>query len=209
MPGHPEPIAYVVDDDASVRLAIRRLLTSVGTRNEVFASAAEFMRRSVAPPAPYGCLVLDMRMPGPSGLDLQQALMKAQHDLAIIFVTAYADVPITVRAMRDGAIEVLTKPFDDQALLDALRRGFDLAARRFEEREHLAALRGRFDTLTAREREVMRLVATGMLNKQIGAALGTTEKTVKAHRAKVMAKMQARSLADLVRSADCLDRSRY
>jgi len=196
---------YIVDDDASVKTAMRRLLTSVGLTCDVYASVPEFLRSTESVPALYGCLVLDMRMPGPSGLDLQRILAKTGKDIPIIFVTAYGDVPSTVRAMKDGAIEVLTKPFNDQALLDAVNAGLDVARRRLDEREKLAQLRARFETLTVREREVMRLVVTGMLNKQIGASLGTTEKTIKAHRAQVIKKMRAGSLADLVRMADRLD----
>ncbi len=199
------PTVYIVDDDASVRTAIQRLLTSMGMKSEAYASVPEFLQRTESGTRLHGCLILDVRMPGPSGLDLQRMLAQAENDIPVIFVTAYADVPTTVRAMKDGALEVLTKPFNDQALLDAVNLGLDLARRRFEEREKLAELRARYELLTAREREVMRLVVTGMLNKQIGAALGTTEKTVKAHRAQVMGKMHAESLADLVRMADRLE----
>ena len=154
-----------------------------------------------------GCLVLDVRMPGASGLDLQRMLNHAGADLPIIFVTAHADVPLTVRAMKAGALEVLTKPFDDQALLDAVYQALQQERVRSHEREELHRLRDRFETLTAREREVMALVVTGMLNKQIAGELGTAEKTIKVHRAQVMHKMQAESLAELVRMADRLNLS--
>jgi FixJ family two-component response regulator len=199
------PTIYIVDDDPSVRTAVRRLLVSIGMRCEVYGSVPEFLTSIESGSAPYGCLILDMRMPGPSGLDLQRLLAREENDIPIIFISAYADVPTTVRAMKGGALEVLTKPFNDQALIDAVNAGVDLARRRFEEREKRAELRARFETLTARERDVMRLVVTGMLNKQVGAALGTTEKTIKAHRAQVMDKMHANSLAELVRMADRLD----
>jgi FixJ family two-component response regulator len=199
------PTVYIVDDDLSVRTAIRRLLMSVGMTCDEYASVSEFLKRAKSGPGLYGCLILDVRMPGPSGLDLQRMLANDENDIPVIFVTAYANVPLTVRAMKDGALEVLTKPFNDQALLDTVNAGLDMARLRFEEREKLAHLRARFETLTARERDVMRLVVTGMLNKQIGAALGTTEKTIKAHRAQVMHKMYADSVADLVRMADRLD----
>jgi FixJ family two-component response regulator len=178
---------------------------SVGLPCEVYATVPDFLGRVEVGPPLYGCLILDVRLPGPSGLDLQRRLAQAGNDTPIIFVTAYADVPSTVRAMKDGALEVLTKPFNDQTLVDAVNQALEMARQRFEQRERVAELRARFDTLTAREREVMRLVATGMLNKQIGAALGTTEKTVKVHRAQVMNKMHAESLADLVRMTDRLD----
>jgi RNA polymerase sigma factor (sigma-70 family) len=198
-------MVYIVDDDTSVRTAIRRLLTSVGLTCDLYASVPEFLKSIESVPALYGCIVLDMRMPGPSGLDLQRLLAKAGKDIPIVFITAYGDVASAVRAMKDGAIEVLTKPFNDQALLDAVNAGLDVARQHREDREKLAELRARFDTLTAREREVMRLVVTGMLNKQIAASLGTSEKTIKAHRAQVIKKMRAGSLAALVRMADRLD----
>jgi FixJ family two-component response regulator len=196
------PTVFVVDDDPSVRTAVERLLVSVGLPCETFSTAPEFLKRAEA--GLVGCLVLDVRMPGPSGLDLQRMLANAGHEIPIIFVTAHADVPLTVRAMKEGALEVLTKPFDDQAFLDLVNQALETARRRDEQRAKLGRLSSRFDTLTPREREVMALVVTGMLNKQIAGVLGTTEKTVKVHRAQVMHKMEADSLATLVRMADSL-----
>jgi FixJ family two-component response regulator len=196
------PIVFVVDDDPSVRTAVKRLLASVGLPCETFQNAAEFLTRCER--GVSGCLILDVRMPGASGLDLQRALNQAGTDLPVIFVTAHADVPLTVRAMKAGAVEVLTKPFDDQALLDAVYQALEKERVRSHDRLQLQRLRDRFETLTSREREVMGLVVTGMLNKQIAAELGTAEKTIKVHRAQVMHKMQADSLAELVRMADRL-----
>jgi FixJ family two-component response regulator len=196
------PTVFVVDDDPSVRTAVERLLMSVGLPCETFASAPEFLQR--AEMGLNGCLVLDVRMPGPSGLDLQRILVSSGNDIPIIFVTAHADVPLTVRAMKEGALEVLTKPFDDQAFLDLVNSALEMARERNQQRIKLDSLRSRFETLTPREREVMALVVTGMLNKQIAGALGTTEKTVKVHRSQVMRKMEADSIAALVRMADVL-----
>jgi FixJ family two-component response regulator len=196
------PTVFVVDDDPSVRTAVQRLLASVGLPCETFANAADFLNRSTK--GVSGCLVLDVRMPGASGLDLQRMLNQAEMDLPVIFVTAHADVPLTVRAMKGGALEVLTKPFDDQALLDAVYHALEQERVRSQDRQELHRLRDRFETLTAREREVMVLVASGLLNKQIAAELGTAEKTIKVHRAQVMHKMEAESLAELVRMTDRL-----
>jgi FixJ family two-component response regulator len=196
------PTVFVVDDDPSVRTAVKRLLASVGLQCETFSTAAEFLIRCEH--GVSGCLVLDVRMPGASGLDLQRILNQAETDLPVIFVTAHADVPLTVRAMKAGALEVLTKPFDDQALLDAVYQALEQERVRSHDREELHRLRDRFETLTAREREVMALVVTGLLNKQIAGELGTAEKTIKVHRAQVMHKMEAESLAELVRMADRL-----
>jgi FixJ family two-component response regulator len=203
MPESFTPTVFVVDDDPSVRTAVKRLLASVGLPCETFSTAAEFLARSEG--GVSGCLVLDVRMPGASGLDLQRMLNHAGTDLPIIFVTAHADVPLTVRAMKAGALEVLTKPFDDQALLDAVYQALEQERVRSHDREELQRLRDRFETLTAREREVMGLVVTGMLNKQVAGELGTAEKTIKVHRAQVMHKMQADSVAELVRMADRLN----
>jgi FixJ family two-component response regulator len=197
-----EPTVFVVDDDPSVRTAVERLLMSVGLPCETFASAPDFLRRAEA--GLNGCLVLDVRMPGPSGLDLQRMLVNSGNDVPIIFVTAYADVPLTVRAMKDGALEVLTKPFDDQTFLDLVNSALKTSGERYAQRVKFDSLRSRFNTLTPREREVMALVVTGMLNKQIAGQLGTTEKTVKVHRSQVMRKMEADSIAALVRMADVL-----
>jgi FixJ family two-component response regulator len=204
---HFSPTVFIVDDDPSVRTAVKRLLGSVGLPCETFQNAAEFLIRADRGNL-SGCLVLDVRMPGASGLDLQRILNRTGTDLPIIFVTAHADVPLTVRAMKAGALEVLTKPFDDQALLDAVYQALEQERVRSHDRDELQRLRERFETLTAREREVMGLVVTGMLNKQIAGELGTAEKTIKVHRAQVMHKMGADSLAELVRMADRLGLSR-
>jgi len=197
---------FIIDDDSGVRESIKDLLESVGLRSECFASAQEFL--SGGRSAVSGCLVLDVRLPGISGLDLQHELRKEGVTLPIIFITGHPDIPMAVRAMKSGAVEFLTKPFREQDLLDVVQRALnrDRAAR--EKQAELSELRQRYAGLTAREREVLTLVVSGMLNKQIAAALGASETTIKIHRAHVMQKMQATSLPDLVRMAERLKVSR-
>jgi FixJ family two-component response regulator len=196
-------IVFVVDDDASVRAAIANLLRSVGLTVECFASAGEFMKVAVRDrPA---CLVLDVRLPGTSGLDLQRELTELDSALPIVFLTGHADIPMTVRAMKAGALEFLTKPFRDQDLLKAIWSALERAEASREVRAHDGELRTRFGHLTQREREVFALVVEGRLNKQVAGVLGITEVTVKIHRARVMQKMKANSLADLVRMAGRLN----
>jgi FixJ family two-component response regulator len=197
-----KPRVYIVDDDPSVRQAIEWLLSSVNLPSESFASAAEFLERAAQ--GLSGCVVLDIRMPGLSGLDVQQALMAGEHEVPVIFVSAHADVALTVRAMKAGALEVLTKPFDDQALLDAVHQGLEKYRIRQRQRQESQAHVDRYATLTNREREVMSLVTSGLLNKQIAAELGIAEKTIKVHRAQVMHKMHAGSVAELTHISERL-----
>jgi len=198
----PAPIVFVVDDEPAVCVAIKRLIRSVGIDAQTFSSAQEFLRakRLDGP----GCLVLDVRLPDLSGLDLQQDLANAGIDLPIIFVTGHGDIPMSVRAMKAGAVEFLTKPYREQDLLEAIQHGIRQHRAKKEQRAEILELQRRYELLTLREREVFPLVADGLLNKQVGAQLGASEKTIKVHRSQVMQKMKAESLADLVRMAERL-----
>jgi FixJ family two-component response regulator len=197
-----DAMVFVVDDDAPMRESLKNLIRSVGLRVELFASAQEFLRRK--PPDLPSCLVLDVRMPGLSGLDLQKRTGDAGIEIPIVFITGHGDVPMSVRAMKAGAVEFLTKPFRDQDLLDAIQQALERDGKARNQRAELEELRSRFASLTSREREVMKRVVAGLLNKQIGAELGTSETTVKIHRHQVMEKMGAGSLAELVRMSDRL-----
>ncbi len=195
-------IVFVVDDDASVRVAIGSLLRSVGLEVEVFGTAAEFLKNKS--PDVAACLVLDIRLPGVSGLDFQAELAKASIHIPIIFITGHGDIPMTVRAMKAGAVEFLTKPFRDQDLLDAVQVALERDSTRRAHDQAVLELRNLYEALTPREQQVIGFVAAGWMNKQTAAELGVSEITVKVHRGSVMKKMGARSLADLVRMADAL-----
>ena len=201
----PDPIVFVVDDDPSVRRAIKRLVESVGLHVEVFGSAQEFLQ--AARPDTSSCLVLDIRLPGISGLDFQRELAAANIHIPIIFITAHGDIPMTVRAMKAGAVEFLTKPFRDQDLLDSIQIALERDRARRQREAEIGILRERFGLLTSREREVVARVVSGMLNKQIAAEIGTAENTVKVHRSRAMEKLQAQSLADLVKMVERLQSS--
>jgi FixJ family two-component response regulator len=196
------PCVFVVDDDPSIRAALKRLFQSVGVRCETFSSAQSFLNHR--PGDQMGCLVLDVRLPGLSGLDLQRELNKANIQIPIIFITGHGDVQMTVRALKAGAVEFLTKPFHDQDLLDAVQQAFNRDHLIRRQQVEVSCLRQRLESLTPREQQVMRLVVFGFLNKQIAGQLGTSEKTIKVHRGQVMQKMEAKSLPELVRIADKL-----
>ena len=195
-----DAVVFVVDDDTSLRESLKNLIRSVGLRVEAFASAQEFLR-SKRPDVP-GCLVLDVRLPGFSGLDLQKRMAEADMEIPIIFITGHGDIPMTVQAMKAGAVEFLTKPFRDQELLDAIQQALERDRKAHEQRTEIEGLRRRFDSLTPREREVMALMVAGLLNKQMAGELGASETTVKIHRHRVMEKLGAGSLAELVRMAE-------
>ena len=197
-----DAVVFVVDDDEGMRQSLKNLIGSVGLQVKVFASAQEFLRSKLTDVP--GCLVLDVRLPGLSGLDLQKRMVEADMEIPIIFITGHGDIPMTVRAMKAGAVEFLTKPFREQDLLDAIQQALERDRTAREQRGKIEELRRRFDSLTPRERAVMGLVVAGLLNKQIAGELGTSETTVKIHRHQVMEKMGAGSLAELVRMADRL-----
>ena len=195
----PKPIVFVVDDDVSVRESLDLLIKFAGWQSETFASAVDFLARprTTTP----SCLVLDVSLPDLDGLELQKLIASERTDMPIIFITGHGDVPMTVKAMKGGAVEFLTKPFDDEVLLSAIRHAIKRSAAVLDDQAETSALRSSYESLTPREREVMQLVVAGMLNKQIGLKLGISEVTVKAHRGKMMQKMKAGSVADLVKTA--------
>jgi RNA polymerase sigma factor (sigma-70 family) len=197
------PIVFVIDDDESMRRALERLLRSVGLQVETFSAASEFIGRPL--PERPACVILDLRLPGQSGLDVQESLARAGREVPIIFISGYADVPSSVRALKAGALDFLQKPFSDQQLLDVVNEALERDREERRRRAEREAVRERFDTLTPRERDVLRLVLQGLLNKQIAAELGISEKTVKFHRGRVMDKTQAGSVAELVRQAQKIE----
>jgi FixJ family two-component response regulator len=197
-----QPLVFVIDDDPSVRDAIADLLRSIGLAVESFGSTQEFLQAK-RPDAP-GCIVLDVRLPGPSGLEFQRTLSKSNIHLPVIFISGHGDIAMSVRAMKSGAIEFLTKPLPEQELLDAIQAGIERDRARRQEARLIAELQERFDSLTPREREVLALVVTGRRNKQIAAEAKLSEMTVKVHRSQIMRKMRAKTLVDLVRMADAL-----
>ena len=196
------PIVFVIDDDLSMRRALANLVQSVGLKVEVFGSAAELLKNKL--PEVASCLVLDIRLPGLSGLDLQTELARANIRIPIIFITGHGDIPMTVRAMKGGAVDFLTKPFRDQELLDAVVSAIDKDRKRREADKTVANLQALYDTLSSRERQVLGFVAAGLMNKQVAAELDLAEITVKIYRGHIMKKMQARSLADLIRMTETL-----
>jgi FixJ family two-component response regulator len=194
------PTVFVIDDDKAIRSAIKNLLESIGLRAEVFSTPREFLKAE--PRDKPGCLVLDVRLPGASGLDFQRELAKAKVEIPVIFITGHGDIPMSVQAMKAGAVDFLTKPFRDQDLLDAIQKAIGRDQARRQQETEGVDVRNRFSSLTPREREVMSLVVAGLLNKQVASQLGTSETTAKIHRGQVMRKMQAHSLPDLVRMSE-------
>jgi len=200
--GAKEPIVFIVEDDASIRRGLSNLFQSVGLEVEVFGSASEMLQSRL--PDVASCLVLDVRLPGQSGLDFQAELAKANIQIPIIFMTGHGDIPMTVRAMKGGAVDFLTKPFRDQDMLDAVAMAIERDRKRRESDKDAADLQTHFETLTSRERDILALVTSGLMNKQVAAELGLAEITVKIHRGHIMKKMGAKSLADLVMKAETL-----
>jgi FixJ family two-component response regulator len=198
----PPPVVFVIDDDESVRRGLERLLRSVGLDVETFASAPEFIGQPL--PDRPACVVLDLRLPGASGLEVQEALSGAGRTVPVIFISGYADVASSVRALKAGAVDFLEKPFSDQALLDVVHQALERSRQSRRQRAEVDAVRARYQRLTPRERDVLRLVVQGLLNKQIASALGISEKTVKFHRSRMMVKMGVSSLAELVHQASRL-----